>query len=952
MTYEELTKLQRTNIYDPNLLQIRSMDALRQHVSNKGTIPDPTNPFTFLLENNAMITSSAMKEVSIAMRKSYPELANTKEDLYGYLNTTEMNNIYSTPSKAMFNIYLGLNEVRRFGTSVNNYSYIKIPKYSNIEVDGMVFTLLNDVSVYVYNNNTVFAKYDFNKNALGVKTDIILDATIVKTADTKEWVMLTLEVPQIKRYSFKETFFNSVPYQSKIKISNNELFTYIEARSVNAITTNIVNMNITFSEFVYDPNNPTLLVKPVGNIVNIEIPFTYMVSNYVSSYVDINLFTTTGYLVVPINKYLTTDFTFNLVLPTTTDTSIIGIENIPTMVSGSGFTYGGRDEISFIDLKNKIINYSTGDNKLPITKYEVKNRVNQLGLTFKKIEKTLLKHDVLVTKHIGSLGYDLYTNMDTMGSFIDLDMSKVVSDKINLVPGNKLTIEPYQLFNKGVNGLTPMSNSERVTYNALASTDLPAYNLQKVYFNLYKYVLEYDNLLSIRAYDVNTPSVIKYMNTYTTGYLNTPMVIIDRYIVNTGTNYELNFIIQTNASIESLDITKLFGEFYYELATTDKLYFKGIVSRDAFNNFNVKFVLNNDTYIDSKNLMKINTTVGNIPSGLVNIVNKGVFSIYSTDVNITASSNTSTINIAIDTASIIFYREDCTVSLGTYLENLYTDYTVNFTDRKFSKYTSQVFKTYDTDIYETDASGIVSLIGVDTTGDGINNDVTVNKLFSKGETMLDVNGKPIVLHNVGDTILDKFNKPIIDPLVGLTHKIFILLLEDSFLRVNDITTKNYRVDFFLNLTDTITKTIAPINGELLDNTFIKFTPDVIDSSVEIIINDKSVFFPNVISPVVTLYTNSGSLFSLDILTEKKLYTKLQAELSIDNTIGNIEQQLKALLPKSILSVKLSNVTKNDSLNIIKYTPESSRFYINKLLVTNDINERIVKPDVKISIVTI
>jgi len=350
MTYEELTNLQRTNIYDPNLLQIRSMDALRQHLDNKGTIPDPTNPFTFLLENNAMITSSAMKEVSIAMRKSYPVLASTKEDLYGYLNTTEMNNIYSTPSKAIFNIYLGLNEVRRFGTSVNNYSYIKIPKYSNIEVDNNIFTLLNDVSVYVYDNNTVFAKYDFNKNDLGVNTDTILDATVVKTADTKEWVMLTLEIQQIRRYSFKETFFNSVPYQSKIKISSNELFTYIQATSINGTTSDIVNMNITFSEFVYDPVSPTLLVKPVNNEVNIEIPFTYMISNYVSSYVDINLFTTTGFLVLPINKYKTTDFTFNLVLPTTTDTSIIGIENIPTMVSGNGFTYGGKDEISFIDL--------------------------------------------------------------------------------------------------------------------------------------------------------------------------------------------------------------------------------------------------------------------------------------------------------------------------------------------------------------------------------------------------------------------------------------------------------------------------------------------------------------------------------------------------------------------------------------------------------------------------
>jgi hypothetical protein len=134
-------------IYNPNLAQEAVLSTLYDATKGKIDIPDPTNPFIFLLENQALISSAAIHEVSSAVRKMYPHLALNKEELYHHLADTELVDIFASPSNGQFRLYINKNNMLEFGYESETYVELKIPKYTSITVSDIPFLLLNDIIV-------------------------------------------------------------------------------------------------------------------------------------------------------------------------------------------------------------------------------------------------------------------------------------------------------------------------------------------------------------------------------------------------------------------------------------------------------------------------------------------------------------------------------------------------------------------------------------------------------------------------------------------------------------------------------------------------------------------------------------------------------------------------------------------------------------------------------------
>ena len=60
--------------YDPNQVQVEVLDYLEK-LANGIDIPDPTNPFMFILENSALTGSILLEQMRNNFRKLYPSLA-------------------------------------------------------------------------------------------------------------------------------------------------------------------------------------------------------------------------------------------------------------------------------------------------------------------------------------------------------------------------------------------------------------------------------------------------------------------------------------------------------------------------------------------------------------------------------------------------------------------------------------------------------------------------------------------------------------------------------------------------------------------------------------------------------------------------------------------------------------------------------------------------------------
>ena len=936
-------------IYDPNMIQVKSLELLSKGLNGEINLPDPTNPFTFLLENNALVTSAALQDTKATMRKMYPYLAKDKDDLYPHINSSEILNIFSVPSVAFFNIHINKKDIELYGKKSDNYTEIIIPKFSNITVANTIFTLLNDVYIRLYKNNNTFSKLIANEIPIAENKDTFIDSSIVTDDDGLEWVMATVNIKQIKYYNYKDTIIQSKPYENTMTLEKDERYTFLTTKSVNS-NNSIFTLNSTYSNFMYNPNVPTIIIRPMDNSLNVELPSVYLLNKMVNSYVNIELYTTKGNIELFINKYASKDFTLSIELPNTTDERIIGTKNINYIVNASTKTYGGIDELSFEELKTKIINYSTGDNEVPITIYDVKDKVAESGFTFKKASNTILERELLVNKEIGNLDYNVYSSIDVFHNNTKLYIPNINSDKIINIDDNVIVIEPFQIFkyNKD-SSLTPLTTIEATALkNNLNILD---YNKDKYFFTLYKYIVDYKDTLNVRIYDVNQPTISNYKRIFSNDALNSPININKRSIVKTLTGYKLIFELLPTNELLSMDVDKINCQISIPLNASNYIHFQGslVVSN---NTYNIIVDLDTDNYITDKNEIIFKTDIGEIKIATVDLNSKLFINIYSNDQSIVNNTIYNNIEIVDENFNVLLYEEEFDGTFAIHLTHLYKNYYLEYTERKFKKYTEDVYLTYKENVYNLDEDGLPNIKYIDTNNDGVDDDIILDIKHTKGEYVLDNNDDKIILHKKDDIILDEDNKPIIDNTLGIVHNIDLLLMEDSFLRANNDIYKSYRIDFFKELTKIIDTEITSINDKLLDNSIFKFLPNNDLDTITLNINYNKIAYNNFVKPIVNLYVNNNTSFLLTDDMEKTIFNIIQTSLLGKPIISEIEKNIANTIGDEILSVNIENITRDDNINIINYEVNSSRFVVDKKISLYTDGSIVVKPDLTINIIKI
>jgi len=195
-------------------------------------------------------------------------------------------------------------------------------------------------------------------------------------------------------------------------------------------------------------------------------------------------------------------------------------------------------------------------------------------------------------------------------------------------------------------------------------------------------------------------------------------------------------------------------------------------------------------------------------------------------------------------------------------------------------------------------------------------------LHNAGDNVLDDNGKPIIKHRKGDVILDSDNKPIIDFINGLTHNFNILLLEDGFSMANNDIYKEYIITYLKELTTILDTTIPYFNNELLEGTTYKFLPLNSPESIKLKDSDGYKIYDNFIIPTITISILKETNFILTDDLENKLSLTLQNMLMGNTNINTIENKLHGIVGDEVISVRLTDITK-DNINNIMYNKNSS-----------------------------
>ena len=483
---------------NPLSIQVNALTKLQDSVLEGKEVSDGNNVFTFLLEFMATMTAGAAGEAVNAFSGLYPSKAMTSADLYKHMSDFDYVNLYSTPASTKITLMFDRNFlINNAVQDPNNKMYHKIvvPSQSTFTIGSIVFGIHYPIEIIVKKNIMPNGKVDYDSTTFTVLWDTsrhnplytlrtnILEHRFYKSGGVS---LLCIEVPihQFTTKVYNETvssaagFIKRYPYTDKfyaIRVFHNQGGDWSE-------------LHQTLSDTIYDTTRPTVKVKVLTdtNIVEIAIPQVYISTGMIGSKVMARLYTCRGVMNMDISNYSMDQFSASfLVNDETVDTGfsdmlkyIRTLQIAPTVSTISG----GRDGLSFSELRNRVINDSTYD--VLITPRDLVAYFEDHGYSISRYldnitDRIYLAHKVMTdakSNMIGAGDYNTIFTDDILTPVIDMDTSEKYIDKysgIKYITDNSVMILPTNIYkyDESKNSMMVLDDEDVAELNKLNKTD-------------------------------------------------------------------------------------------------------------------------------------------------------------------------------------------------------------------------------------------------------------------------------------------------------------------------------------------------------------------------------------------------------------------------------------------------------------------------------------------------
>lgn len=951
----------RKYAYDPVAVTSLVLKEIENANNGEVSIVDPTNPFTMLLEAACTGASNAIIECKSVMRKKYPNLATEPDELYHHLMDDEMASMMSEPAEALIAFYVNSLDLRLNGYKPTgaNYSETIIPIGTTVTIADTTLTLLNDILVRLYDNNTVFVEQQPSTNDIAYSDTGILQSSILNSNNATSYIVFEAKMKQVVKQTYNYALSLASNFTKILPITGK--YYYSEVMYSNSYTSNkYVKLPKAFNDEYINPLQPTCHVGLFDSNIQFSIPEVYALSGLISGNLRIDLYTTNGKMYLPINQYEPKNFSMTLG-DTTTSASAATAPNILMWINSRSIIEGGKNGLTLNELRNSIIYNSTGDIDLPITEKQLITSGGIKGYGIYKAVDVVTHRLFIAAKGLPDFTSErMYSRKDILFNTVQFQLDELTDHPSILQTANRTIIKSGAVF-KGNNGIMNIiPESELKGLQSLNKTELTD-KLSKVkyFYTPYYYIIEHDDTSTeVKVFDFDKPKVVSNMivgknSTFT-------------YRVNTGKyelwktefGYRLGFAILTNDDFDQLNKEQIGFQVAISLSNgTDFAYYDAIY--DAGNNDGEGY-----WYVDIRTDLETNDNDDLIIlNGESKLYSKTMplntyCYIYAYTVNSNLDDPTSYLVNDIwkfnETGTYtVFTKEKFDLNFGTKLDYIWNKIFNTYTDRKYKKYSEDIVQTYNQDEYRKTENGFVFTI---ETKDG-KKQLVANKIGSKGDPVYN-NGEKVILHKGGgedaDVILGSNGLAVIDQFAGVSRWVDICMFEYEFLVATAQDYTNYNKLMTEAVTNMITVDMKDMNSKLLENTSILYRSPKKYSDVIVGINGNKYNTSCVVKPAVTLYSTVKQNYTVSDFTvfTVTIGDIINKHFEKDTLIlEDLRKELKEALGDNIVSVKISGIEDSNS-EILTMADYTSRFILAKKMDVDKNNDLIVKYDIDITAVYI
>jgi len=931
-------------VYDPNSIQRVILNNIENKSDGDVVVTDPTNPFTMLLEAASSTAYNGLTEAYSYIRRNNPNLAMTKDELYPHLTNEDTLNLFAIPSETYILFYVSILDLKQNGYRKDGKAYVEtiIPEYTAVKVLNTTFTLMNDISVKLFDEGNVLVEQLVSDDVLANSNVGVVQSAIQSGTDTHPWIIFEVPVKQMERIVVSSSIISAEGYK---EIVNTDKQYYSADVSIKNASTNneYVSLPMLVSDEYVNPNLPCAFFKQSDAGLEFRIPDVFLLTNQVTGNARLSVYVTKGKTYLPLNKFSPSEYV--ITLGNTVKTPMSATSTTITMLASSRRVLnGGKDIASIEDIRNTVIDNTAGTLQLPITEKDISRVADFDGFEITKALDIITDRMFIASKNNNEIDNEkMATRADVFFNKTTLVLDSLKDNSFVFITENEFVIKSGTMF-KEVNGIVTILSDLEVENIKLSSKQdkINLLKTAKYFFTPYYYTVDkLDTVLKSRVYNLDEP-IMSNLKIVSKNLDILESVNTETYeISKTDLGYKIKFTLVTNAEFDKLHSDKIRGQLTLPLkGGRETMYIESTYDRVSKS---IEFLIATNSYIDKDSYFKVENGVSNLNVKEVFLDVEAKLILYTIDSNI--YNNSTYLLSEIDSPDFnnitAFNKELVTLNFGKEIEYIWKEVTNGYTNRMYKKHEVAIPAVYEEVV-----------LGENLIENPETNELELEVLHHIGDPILDENGDPINKYEVGSVMLDENGLPIIDQDGGVVRYVDICMLELEYLLSDTVVYTNYLTLLKDLIKNMVLEKVPALNDKLLENTIVVYKSYKTSGVLEVTLNGSIRSIPYAVSPTVTLYSNRDDFtkeeYSIFRDTIGKIIHKHLDSVSI--SLQNIKDEILATVSSEILAVSISGLDTLGNLEAFTINDKLRRLVINKQLELTDTDELSVIYNLELDII--
>lgn len=829
---------------NPLLAIQSSMDMISEITGGSVEFVDASNPMVALMSTAACTYSAGVMENLAGLRRLYSNLATTEEDLYHHMSYKDYINRFSSPGTTNITFNVSRTQLETFMVHVPNtdYSMITFPRDTRLKVgDDLVFTLNYPIEIKFFDTQSIQISYntDIKSPIQTLSTNIIEYRQLADPQTNEKWIQFTIPMYQCDYVKMTDTIQKGRYFVRTMDFSNQ--FYFARAFYRTSATGNWTEMETTHSPQTYDPEKPTMKFKVIGQTLTASLPLVYQNTIGLMGELRIDCYTSRGDYITRMDGFEPNQYVLDMVpLDPQRDTDVYtaAATRVSTMCWSSSVLTGGKAALTFQQLKDRVSYSSLGEQSHPITNIQLGAATENLGFELVPNVDVVTNRIFLGTRRLPPPSDPrLMTSANVaIATYVTEDPSKSSHPWV-LVHGKRTTFLSKNLYQSTDGIIRLLTKAEVDSIDAMTSTaKINLINRNKYLYSPFYYVIDSNGVeLDVRAYHLDEP-VASNMNFVKQNATLQLAVNTGAYFFSkTDKGYQLTITTKSGFNYKNLADDAVQCQLGIRLQSSSRFaYWNGVLSGKTEDNERI-YTFNIETNYDIDEDGKIQLT-----NGYINDIDTTPMwanlledlHIFHTTTSITSDfrpdETQGMIGVSYLPAPVAAVtHEIIQARFGDHLKALWTRGRALPDMAIYKTYSIDVPLVYEKDVYDEDPNTGSSI----TIENGV---IDYHKLFSKGETVYDEDGKPRIKHYAGDPVKENGEKIIDDVRVGM-KELDMFFVDGRHYFVTDATFKDYNREFINLVVTWVLKDLPSINQRTFEKTKVLFYPNNQLSMVNVII---------------------------------------------------------------------------------------------------------------------